>query len=191
MELLLVRHGRPERTSETSDPPLSPAGKAQADRLAAWLGAEAVNAIWSSPMLRALQTASPLASQTGQAVRTHSGIVEFDHASGAYIPTEELKRENFAAWQKLATGGDDADMQAFQKRVVAGFEEIIATHPRQNVAVFCHGGVINVWAAHVLGIAPRIFFEADYTSINRFLCARSGQRSVLSLNERAHLRVGD
>jgi 2,3-bisphosphoglycerate-dependent phosphoglycerate mutase len=54
--------------------------------------------------------------------------------------------------------------------------------------VFCHGGVINMWATHVLGMAPRIFFEADYTSINRFVCARGGQRSVVSLNERAHLR---
>jgi probable phosphoglycerate mutase len=56
------------------------------------------------------------------------------------------------------------------------------------VAVFCHGGVINMWTAHVLGMAPRVFFEADYTSINRFVCARQGQRSVVSLNERAHLR---
>jgi probable phosphoglycerate mutase len=47
--------------------------------------------------------------------------------------------------------------------------------------------VINVWAAHVLGIEPRVFFEADYTSLNRFLAARSGQRAVVSLNERAHL----
>ena len=75
-----------------------------------------------------------------------------------------------------------------QPDAVDPFEEIIAAHPGENVAVFCHGGVINMWAAHVLGVKPRIFFEADYTSINRFLCARSGQRSVISLNERAHLR---
>ena len=49
--------------------------------------------------------------------------------------------------------------------------------------------MINVWAAHVLGIPPKVFFEADYTSINRFMAARSGQRAVVSLNERAHLRV--
>jgi probable phosphoglycerate mutase len=66
-------------------------------------------------------------------------------------------------------------------------EEIIAAHPGGKVAVFCHGGVINVWAAHVLGMEPRVFFEADYTSLNRFLAARSGQRAVVSLNERAHL----
>ena len=54
--------------------------------------------------------------------------------------------------------------------------------------MFCHGGVINVWTAHVLSMTPRLFFEPDYTSIHRFMCARSGQRNVVSLNERAHLR---
>jgi probable phosphoglycerate mutase len=33
-----------------------------------------------------------------------------------------------------------------------------------------------------------VFFEADYASVSRFRCARTGQRAVLSLNERAHLR---
>jgi probable phosphoglycerate mutase len=87
----------------------------------------------------------------------------------------------------MATGGHGVDMAEFQKMVVDGMEEIIAAHPGGKVAVFCHGGVINVWAAHVLGMEPRVFFEADYTSINRFLAARSGQRAVVSLNERAHL----
>jgi probable phosphoglycerate mutase len=88
----------------------------------------------------------------------------------------------------MATGAHGVDMNAFQARVVAGMEEIVAAHPGGKIAVFCHGGVINMWATHVLGMSPRIFFEADYTSINRFVCARSGQRSVVSLNERAHLR---
>jgi probable phosphoglycerate mutase len=139
-------------------------------------------------MKRAIQTAEPFAAKAGHEIRIHPGIAEFDQGSGGYIPTEELKRENFAAWQAMAVGGQGVDMRAFQQRVVAGMEEIVAAHPGETVAVFCHGGVINVWAAHVLGLAPRVFFEADYTSINRFICARSGQRSVVSLNERAHLR---
>lgn len=188
MELILVRHGRPERSEATSDPHLSPLGHDQAQRVARWLSDDDIDAVWSSTMRRAVQTAEPFAAKVGHTIRTHAGIVEFDQSSGVYIPTEELKRENFAAWQAMATGGHRVDMGAFQARVVAGLEEIVAAHPGQKVAVFCHGGVINVWATHVLGLAPRIFFEADYTSINRFVCARAGQRSVLSLNERAHLR---
>ena len=188
MELILIRHGRPERSEATADPHLSPLGHDQAARVARWLEGDPIDAVWSSTMLRAVQTAEPFAAQAGHAIRRHGGIVEFDQASGTYIPTEELKRENFAMWQAMATGAHGVDMGAFQARVVAAMEEIVAAHAGHRVAVFCHGGVINVWAAHVLGMAPRVFFEADYTSINRFMCARGGQRSVLSLNERAHLR---
>lgn len=188
MELILVRHGRPERSEATSDPHLSPLGHDQAARVARWLAGDTVHAVWSSTMRRAVQTAEPFAAQAGHPIREHAGIVEFDQAAGSYVPSEELKRENFALWQALATGGQGVDMNAFKARVVAAMEEIVAAHAGETVAVFCHGGVINMWAAHVLGLEPRIFFEADYTSINRFICARSGQRSVLSLNERAHLR---
>lgn len=188
MDLILVRHGLPERTETTADPPLSSIGANQAARAGRWLLNDGIQAIWSSTMRRALQTAAPFAVQTGHVVRQHAGIVEFDQSLGTYVPTEELKRENFAAWQQLATGGGRIDMTEFQARVVQSLEEIVATHPGEKVAVFCHGGVINVWTAHVLGMTPRIFFEAGYTSINRFSCARSGQRSVVSLNERAHLR---
>lgn len=188
MDLILIRHGRPERSEATADPHLNPLGQEQAARVARWLAQESVDAVWSSTMRRAIQTAEPFATAGGHAIREHAGIVEFDQAAGTYIPTEELKRENFALWQALATGGQGVDMNAFQTRVVAALEEIVAAHPGGRVAVFCHGGVINMWATHVLGMAPRIFFEADYTSINRFVCARSGQRSVVSLNERAHLR---
>ena len=188
MDLILIRHGRPERSEATADPQLNPLGHEQAARVARWLAQEPVDAVWSSTMRRAVQTAEPFAGAAGHEIRRHAGIVEFDQAAGTYIPTEELKRENFALWQQLATGGQGVDMNAFQTRVVAALEEIVEAHPGQTVAVFCHGGVINMWASHVLGMAPRIFFEAGYTSINRFVCARSGQRSVVSLNERAHLR---
>lgn len=80
-------------------------------------------------MRRAIQTAEPFAAQAGHAVRPHPGIVEFDQASGAYIPTEELKRENFPAWQKLATGGDTVDTTACLVRVVKDMEDVIAAHP--------------------------------------------------------------
>jgi probable phosphoglycerate mutase len=49
--------------------------------------------------------------------------------------------------------------------------------------------VINVWTAHVLGMPARLFFEPAYASLHRYLCARSGQRNLVSLNEVAHLKA--
>jgi len=109
-------------------------------------------------------------------------------AKGTYVPLEVLKREDYEAWKAFVAGGGAPDIVGFQKMVVDALEEIIAANAGRRVAVFCHGGVINVWTAHVLRMPPRLFFEPDYTSIHRFMCARSGQRNVVSLNERAHLR---
>jgi Zn-dependent alcohol dehydrogenase len=105
MELILVRHGRPARMETTSDPHLNEIGLEQARRAAAWLALEPIDATWSSTMLRAVQTAEAFASLVGHEVQKHPGIVEFDRNSGVYIPTEELKKENFEAWQAMATGG--------------------------------------------------------------------------------------
>ncbi|MBL8772624.1 MAG: histidine phosphatase family protein [Phenylobacterium sp.] len=188
MELILIRHGLPERRDDTSDPPLSAEGHRQARRVADWLRHEPIHAVYSSTMLRARQTAEPFAGHLGHEIDCHDGICEFDRHTGAYVPMEVLKRENYEAWLRMATGEHSVDIAAFQRPVVETLEAIIEANQGRRVAVFCHGGVINVWTAHVLGMAPRLFFEPDYTSIHRFMCARTGQRNVLSLNERAHLR---
>jgi probable phosphoglycerate mutase len=188
LELILVRHGLPERRHDTSDPPLSEMGHAQARRVADWLAPERIDAVFSSTMLRARQTAEPFASLRGHAIDCHDGICEFDRESGTYVPMEELKRDNYEAWLAMATGEHGVDIATFQSTVVGTLEGIVEAHPGRRVVVFCHGGVINVWTAHVLGMAPRLFFEPDYTSIHRYMCARTGQRNVVCLNDRGHLR---
>jgi 2,3-bisphosphoglycerate-dependent phosphoglycerate mutase len=188
MELILVRHGLPERRDDTADPPLSELGHEQARKVASWLAGEKIDAVYASTMQRARQTAEPFAGVAAHAVICHEGICEFDRNSGTYVPMEELKRENYEAWLRFAQGQHGADIESFSATVIDTLEALVRDHPGQRVAVFCHGGVINVWTAHVLKMPPRLFFEPDYTSIHRFMCARSGERNVVSLNERAHLR---
>ena len=194
MELLLIRHALPQRVvnrdGKPADPPLSDHGRAQAASLARWLSGEPLHAIYTSPLQRASETARPLADATELPVEVEPGVVELDHLSDTYVPLEELKAANREQWLELIRGGLYAgiDLELFRHNVTASVERIIADHPNQRVAIVCHGGVINAWAAHVLGIEAPLFFDPTYTSINRFLAARSGERSVASLNEMAHLR---
>lgn len=193
MELILVRHALPERqqvATGTADPALSALGLDQAAKAAKWLSTEQIDTVYSSPMLRAKQTAQAYVALGGHTIAFHAGLVEFDRHTSTYIPMEELKRTDYAAWKAFVDGryNEEVDILAFQDTVVRALEFIIARHPGERVVVFCHGGVINVWAAHVLKMVPRLFFEPHYTSIHRFLCARSGERNVVSLNETAHLR---
>ena len=188
MELLLIRHGLPVRSEASSDPPLSAAGHWQAARVAERLADERIDAVFSSTMRRAIETARPFASASGHELQIRDGIVEFDRDGGTYIPMEELKRDDYPRWKAMVDGGYGVDIATFQKVVVETLEAIVETHPSKTVAVFCHGGVINVWTAHVLGMAPRLFFEPTYASLHRYLCARTGQRNIVALNDAGHLR---
>lgn len=194
MELILVRHGLPLRVvnvASAADPELDPRGRSQAEAMAAYLAPERLHAVWASPMRRAFQTAEPLAAALGLAVQVDDDLAEWDRNSTEYIPVEELKAANDPRWQALVKGEwtSEHDPVTFQKTVVAAMERVVEAHKGQRVAVVCHGGVINAYLAHVLGVPrPEGFFHPDYTSIHRVMAASSGERSVRSLNEVAHLR---
>ena len=67
---------------------------------------------------------------------------------------------------------------------------MIDAHAGDTIIVVCHGGVINLVLARVLGIVndgPG-FFYPNYTSIHRVAASRSGVRSVVTINETSHLR---
>jgi probable phosphoglycerate mutase len=80
------------------------------------------------------------------------------------------------------------DPLAFRDRVIETVESIIDASPSKRVAAICHGGVVNVYLGHLLGIQRAMFFEPGYTSISRVHASRSGHRTLGSINETAHLR---
>jgi len=188
-----VRHALPVRLQTSdgtpADPPLSDEGHAQAERMAAFLAHESIDRVYCSPMQRARQTAAPLAARLTLTPILEPGVAEFDQNADRYIPMEELKRTDPERWRALMAAGwyGEMDPEVFRKTVLESMERIIADNGGGRVAVVCHGGVINVWAAHVLEIQRHLFFAPHYTSIHRFMASSRGHRSLLSLNEAAHL----
>jgi 2,3-bisphosphoglycerate-dependent phosphoglycerate mutase len=194
MELLIIRHGLPLRVERTdggaADPELAPEGHDQAKRLADYLDAEKIDAVYSSPLRRAQQTAAPLSAAQSLEVVIEPRVAEWDRDSSTYIPMEELKVVDPAAYRALMKGELDLsiDIHHFQRDVVAAMEEIIAKHKGQKVAIVCHGGVINTYCDAVLKVGkPFGFTNCTYTSVNRFRAANSGERSLVSLNEVGHI----
>lgn len=190
MELILIRHARPEQVSGVAggaDPGLTEVGHRQARAAAGWLVAEAIDALYVSPMARARQTAEPLERLLGMDAVVVEGVKEYDADHPSYTPVEVL-RENKTAWKKFLASEASVDRGHWVDAVAATLEEIIDKHRGDRVGVVCHGGVINAWATTTLEIGPKMFFNPDYTSINRFMAASSGERSIVSLNETAHLR---
>ncbi len=202
MELLLVRHALPVRvdnrdTGDEADPVLSDLGWRQSRAVADWLvgalpggpSAEPIDAVYASTRARARQTAEPLAERLGQELRIEPGLDEYDYGEPEYVPIEELKEAGDPRWQELVSKDAIPAPEAFMAQVVTGVDRIIAAHPGQRVVAFCHGGTICAYMAHLLGLDRILFFEAAYTSVNRVLAASTGERSLGSLNETAHLRV--
>lgn len=196
MDLLLIRHARPLRREleegEVADPGLTEQGHSQADALAAWLSDEHIDALYSSPMKRAMQTAEHVAARLGLEVLVDPELAEFDRQSHFYIPIEELREERDQRWDDLVAGrwGPDGevDPRTFQAVVVEAVERVIAANPSRTVAVVAHGGVLNAYLGHVIGARDVMFFEPAYTSISRVLASRSGQRMIRTINEHAHVR---
>jgi probable phosphoglycerate mutase len=190
MELILIRHARPQQIENAdgpADPPLTDLGHRQAGAVAGWLATEAIDGLYVSPMTSAVETARPVADRLGLEPVVVDALIEHDAECPTYIPLEVMRQDR-ATWRAYLAELEAADRTAFVDGVVAGIEKLIAAHRGQRIVAVCHGGVINAWAAHTLGLAPTMFFNPGYTSVNRFMAASSGERSVLSLNELAHLR---
>jgi broad specificity phosphatase PhoE len=189
MELLLIRHARPVRAENAhgpADPGLTELGQRQAHALASWLAEEPIDAIYTSPLRRARETAAPLATKLGMDERVEPALAEYDADANSYVPIEELQASGDLRWMELPD-----DVAGFQAQVVEGVERLVREHPSSTVALVCHGGVINVYLAWVLRTEHTLFFLPQYTSISRVLAAGAGQRSVQTVNETAHLRVTD
>lgn len=192
MELWLIRHALPVRIDggeAPADPGLAEEGRDQAERLASWWAPFGADAVYASPMQRAVETAAPLAGALSLTATVVPDIQEFDAHLPTYIPIEELRADP-VAWQEAVDAwlSPEAEetRQTFRRTVVSAIDAIAAAHSGQRVAVVCHGGVINAYLSALISLPGTMFFEPAYTSVSRVLVSET-HRQLVSLNETAHL----
>jgi probable phosphoglycerate mutase len=197
MELLLIRHAEPVRIGPgegegPADPALTERGRDQAERLAAWLQPDGIDHVVVSPLVRARETATPLLERIGVRPEIDGVLTEYDARADHYIPVEELRATKDERWTAMVEGRWEEfggeEPSTFRARIVPRIDAIAAAHAGERVAVVCHGGVINVYLAAVIGIDRLLWFDPAYTSVSRVLVSRDGIRSLVTLNETAHLR---
>jgi probable phosphoglycerate mutase len=186
--LTLLRHGEPARPGDAGvelydprDPPLSSRGRSQARAAAQHVAAGRYDAVYSSPLLRARETAS-IAAAAGVPVTTAPGLVEFDHGT-AYQHFEDGAH----VWESYLAGDLSpwgTSLAEFGSRVVHAADELAERHPGQRVLAVCHGGVVNAFACWALGVPNRVRVLApDYCSFHRFRRDAGSAWRLLSLNE--------
>lgn len=195
-EVLLVRHGESAPvvpgTPESDDPPLSSRGAEQVAALAARLAGKRLDAVWSSDLARARDTALALAEPRGLPLVQRPDLREVhlgDWERGEFRRRAAVRDPEFLAW--AATGRWEAIPNAepdehLRDRVAAAVDEAAAAHPGGSVAVVCHGGVINAWLARFTGSHRSLVVSIDNTSVTRL--RTDGERwLVLGVNDHHHL----
>jgi broad specificity phosphatase PhoE len=156
----LVRHGetdwnRERRFQGHADVPLNEAGLAQARELAASLDGERFAAVYTSPLLRASQTAEILAARLGVAAREHASLKEVDVGSWSGFTVTEVEArfpDGFARWADWRTTGweDGESYEQLSERVLSGVLEVAARHAGDRVLAVTHGGPMRAVLASAL-----------------------------------------
>ncbi|RZT43116.1 histidine phosphatase family protein [Cupriavidus agavae] len=181
--LIVIRHGetawnRERRLQGQVDIPLNDTGRAQAEALAGALAGEPIDAVYSSDLGRAMETAAPLARRLGLAVRPEPRLRERcygDLQTMTYAEVAEKRPEDFANWQArvpdYAPAGGES-LRAFHERAVEIALALSRRHPGERIALVAHGGVLDCLYREATGMtleAPREH-ELLNASINRLRC---------------------
>lgn len=157
----MVRHGetdwnRDNRFQGHADPPLNETGRAQARALAEELVAVDAVALYSSPLVRAHETALILGARLGLDVRVSESLREVDVGSWSGLTRIEVETRfpvGYRRWLEFGHGWDDGETyDALGARVLSGLLEIAARHPRRLVLAVTHGGPIRSALAAAAGI---------------------------------------
>jgi broad specificity phosphatase PhoE len=192
VQLLLIRHALPLRTQpgEGADPDLSDVGYEQAQRLPDALSRHPITRVLSSPQRRAQQTAAPVAKALGLDVEIDDRLAEYDRDLAHYVPIEQIRTEFPEDWKRLAEGHlpGGVDEDAFVARVFAAITDAATTGDDGTVAIFSHGGVINVTLHRLLGTERLLLFPIDYASITRLRYSRTNRFfTVAEVNGTEHV----
>jgi probable phosphoglycerate mutase len=192
VQLIAIRHALPLRSEpgHGADPALSEIGVEQAARLPEALDRFRIARVVSSPQRRAVQTAEPVAAARGLPIEIDERLAEYDRGMAEYLPVEQLRTERPEAWARMVAGQLPAgvDEQAFRERIRAAVGELVAaTDPADTVAIFSHGGVINVLLHELLGTRALLAFTIDYASLTRVLYSRRGTVRVAAVNSADHV----
>ena len=170
--LLLIRHLEPDRSVHgraygSLDAPLSALALEQAAKLAQALESVRLDAVYSSPLRRALETATPLAVHRKLVPIVHEGFREIDFGEiegSRYEEIEESSPGLFQSWISDPTGVTFPGGESFAElrlRVLAAAEEIRERHRGSAVALVAHAGVTRTIVAASLSMPDEALFRLD------------------------------
>jgi broad specificity phosphatase PhoE len=161
-ELLLVRHGetdwnRDRRFQGHADQPLNETGRAQARALADELSGEAIDAVYTSDLARAHETAEILAARLDAEVVALRELREIDVGEWQGLTWPEIEErfpDGAQAWRERSHGWESGETyEQLAERVVPALRRIAVAHPGGRAVVVAHGGTVRATRAFIAGVS--------------------------------------
>lgn len=190
--MLLLRHAetawnRDRRFQGWRDSPLSAAGREQAESAARFLAASPVDAVWSSPLGRARETAAIIAAPHKLAVREAEAFKEMGFGDWEGLTRDEVRARfpgELQAWAQTpheAAWSGAETLAAVRARTLAGLEELRDAHRGQTVCLVSHGITSRILILEALGLGldrlwsiqlsstgiSELEFRDDWTTLHR------------------------
>ncbi|MAS33079.1 MAG: hypothetical protein CL610_03670 [Anaerolineaceae bacterium] len=170
--ILLIRHGETDWNAEGRGQGFAPTGlndkgRAQAEALAAHLAGRPIEALHSSDLPRAMETAAPLSKALKLPIlvderwrEIHLGMFQgLTRSEAQQKHPAELAARYADYWNYVPTGGESR--RALQDRAYAAWQAVITQNAGPEIAIISHGGTINalLWK----------LFEADMVKFDRYI----------------------
>ncbi len=196
--LLLVRHGQTATTGSVlpgraAGLHLSDRGRDQAERVAERLAQlkTAPNAIYSSPLERARETAAPIARRLALRTRIERGLLECDFGAWTGASLGRLRRTR--EWRQVQhapstfTFPDGESFATMQARIWATIERLVARHRGETVVLVSHADPIKAAVTFAQGVPLDLFQRTVISTCSVSALAFLGQPVVLCVNSTASL----
>ena len=162
--LILIRHGQAgwgRRADYGRTVPLTDLGRKQIAALASELrAAEPVDALYTSPFSRAVETAELISDKLGLESIVDPRLAEFE-LEGAIFENVE-KRLDLQFWKPEHKSASGETLSEFYTRVARFCEDMVSLHVGERVAIVSHGGTIEATIRWSLGIGPDVPWEHDF-----------------------------
>ncbi|KAB7849227.1 bifunctional RNase H/acid phosphatase [Streptomyces mobaraensis] len=201
---VLLRHGETALTPQKrfsgsggSDPELSPAGRRQAEAVAAALAARGtIQAVVSSPLRRCRETAGAVAARLGLDVRVEEGLREADFGAWEGLTFAEVRDRypaDLDAWlasTKAAPTGDGESFAAVARRAALARDRLLTRYAGRTVLLVSHVTPIKSLVRLALGAPPESLFKMELSaaSLSAVAYYADGNTSLRLLNDTSHLR---
>ncbi len=196
LTLYLVRHGQTAFNAEGRiqgwlDVPLDATGLVQAQRIARRLSEKSIQAIYSSPLLRAADTARAIAHACGLDVIFDDRLREYHMGDWTGLTADEIRTVmpglRLDDPEVAIPNGESA--QHMHERVAAFLRDLTARHTEERVVLVSHGGTLGAMIGTMLGLPvmrrhPFAFGNASVAKASY----EGGRWRLRSLNDRCHLR---